>query len=226
MPEPVGNIVICSCEDTMPLDAEAVRKACRGAHVTTARQLCRAELERMRALAGDAGPLTIACTQEAALFDEAASEAGRTSPVVYANIREAAGWSREASSSGAKMAALLAAAAEPLPPVPMVGLESEGVILVYGRDERAVEAAARGMAFDANTLEKAETRLFALRAAARKYGGTCDALVAKRTDTETRLQALSEGQSRAAELEKMKAHARKAYDTAAAALSAAVSPPS
>ena len=141
MPEPVGNIVICSCEDTMPLDAEAVRKACRGAHVTTARQLCRAELERMRALAGDAGPLTIACTQEAALFDEAASEAGRTSPVVYANIREAAGWSREASSSGAKMAALLAAAAEPLPPVPMVGLESEGVILVYGRDERAVEAA-------------------------------------------------------------------------------------
>ena len=41
---------------------------------------------------------------------------------------------------GPKMAALLAAAAEPLPAVPVVSLESEGVVLIYGRDERAVEA--------------------------------------------------------------------------------------
>jgi ferredoxin len=39
------------------------------------------------------------------------------------------------------MAALLAAAAEPMPAVPVVGLESEGVILIYGRDESALEAA-------------------------------------------------------------------------------------
>jgi ferredoxin len=38
------------------------------------------------------------------------------------------------------MAALLAAAAEPLPAVPFVNLESEGVLLILGRDERAVEA--------------------------------------------------------------------------------------
>ena len=38
------------------------------------------------------------------------------------------------------MAALLAAAAEPMPMVPTVSLESEGVILIYGRDESAVEA--------------------------------------------------------------------------------------
>lgn len=86
---------------------------------------------------------------------------------------------------------------------------------------RAVEVAAKGLAFDANALEKAETRLFALRAAARKYGGTCDGLVAKRADTEARLQALAGGQSRAAELERMRAQARRAYDAAAAALSAA-----
>ena len=42
--------------------------------------------------------------------------------------------------AGPKMAALLAAAAEPLPAVPFVDLESEGVILILGRDERAVEA--------------------------------------------------------------------------------------
>jgi ferredoxin len=38
------------------------------------------------------------------------------------------------------MAALLAAAAEPLPEVPFVSLSSEGVVLIYGRDERAIEA--------------------------------------------------------------------------------------
>jgi DNA repair protein RecN (Recombination protein N) len=86
---------------------------------------------------------------------------------------------------------------------------------------RAVEVAARGLAFDANALEKAETRLFALRAGARKYGGTCDGLAAKRADAEAKLQALSGAQSRAAELERLKAQARKAFDKAAAVLSAA-----
>lgn len=86
---------------------------------------------------------------------------------------------------------------------------------------RAVEAAAKGLAFDARTLEKTETRLFALRAAARKYGGTCDALVAKRADTDAKLAALASGQSRAAELARVAAAARGTYDRAAAALSAA-----
>jgi ferredoxin len=140
MADSSGNIVICSCEDTMPLDADAVRSACGGAKVATARHLCRAEIERFRALAGAPGPLTIACTQESALFDEVAGEIGRTAPVTYANIRETAGWSRDAADAGPKIAALLAAAAEPLPAVPLVTLESEGVILIYGRDERALEA--------------------------------------------------------------------------------------
>lgn len=39
------------------------------------------------------------------------------------------------------MAALIAAAAEPPPDVPVVTLESEGVVLVYGSDERAIDAA-------------------------------------------------------------------------------------
>ena len=77
----------------------------------------------------------MACTQEAALFDEVADEAERTAPIAYVNIRETAGWSREGAQAGPKMAALLAAAAEPMPAVPVASLESEGVVLVYGRDE-------------------------------------------------------------------------------------------
>lgn len=96
MASSTGNVLICSCEGTMPLDTEAVRRGCRGAPVTTARQLCRSELDRYRPLAAEAAPLTVWCTQEAALFSEVAAESGRTSPVSFANIRETAGWSSDA----------------------------------------------------------------------------------------------------------------------------------
>ena len=115
MPESLGTILICSCEDTIPLDAGAVGRACRGARVATAHQLCRAELAQFRTLAGEPGPLTVGCTQEAALFADTAAEIERTTPIAYANIRETAGWSADAAEAGPKMAALLAAAAEPMP---------------------------------------------------------------------------------------------------------------
>jgi ferredoxin len=140
MAERSPKILICSCEDTMPLDDRAVRRGCPGADVSTSRQLCRAELDRFRGALGDDRPILVGCTQEAPLFEEVAAEAG-TPGLRFVNIRETAGWSGDASLAGPKMAALLAAASEVAPPVPLVGLTSEGVILVYGRDERAVEAA-------------------------------------------------------------------------------------
>ncbi len=86
---------------------------------------------------------------------------------------------------------------------------------------RTVDAATKGLAFDANGLERAETRLFALRAAARKYGGSCDGLITKRADVEAKLAALSSANSRARELERLKTEARAKYDVAAGVLSAA-----
>jgi ferredoxin len=139
MADLTGHLLICSCDDTMPLDPGAIRRGCRGEPMT-ATQLCRAELDRFRAIAAADTPLTVGCTQETHLFSEAAMEVGRTSPVKFVNIREAAGWSSEAAQAGPKMAALLAAAAEPVPAVPSVSLESDGVILICGRDEIAVEA--------------------------------------------------------------------------------------
>src|SRR6202045_540225 len=139
MTDATRHLLICSCEDTMPLDGGAVRRGCRG-EPTTATQLCRAELDRFRAIAAEDTPLTVGCTQEAPLFTEVAAESGRSSSIHFANIRESAGWSSEAARAGPKMAALLAAAAEPTPPVPSVELVSGGVILICGRDETAVEA--------------------------------------------------------------------------------------
>lgn len=124
----------------MPLDTGALARGCRGAEVVSGRQLCRAELERFRALAASGSPLTVGCTQEAPLFREVAGEnAGALS---FANLRETAGWSAAAAQAGPKMAALAAAAASPMPEASFVQLESSGVVLVYGRDDGAIEAAS------------------------------------------------------------------------------------
>ena len=134
------HILVCSCEDTMPQAAAAVRRACPGAKVSEGRQFCRAELERFRTAAQGGEPLIVSCTQEAPLFGEVAAELGVPAPA-FVNIRETAGWSSEAREALPKMAALLAAAAEPTPATPVVALKSDGVALLYGRDERIIEPA-------------------------------------------------------------------------------------
>ncbi len=141
MAERPRNILICSCDDTMPLDGEAVARVCRGADVVEGRQLCRAELERFRKLAAGGAPLTVACTQESPLFEQVAGELKGAGPLSFVNIRETAGWSKDAKAAGPKMAALLAASAEPAPDVAFVPLTSDGVTLIYGKDEQAIEAA-------------------------------------------------------------------------------------
>src|SRR5215468_12240454 len=138
MAHPPKTILICSCEDTMRLDKDAIARGCRGSEIKTFRHLCRAEIERFRDAANAPGALTVACTQEAPLFGIEAGE--RAGEIEFVNIREAAGWSKQGADAGPKMAALLAAAAEPTPEIPFVTLSSDGVILIYGRDEAAIEA--------------------------------------------------------------------------------------
>ncbi len=134
------QIVVCSCEETIPLDADALRPHCKGADVSAGRQFCRAELDRFRGMAAAGGDITIACTQEAPVFSDAVADNGNVR-LSFVNIRENAGWSSDASKAGPKIAALLAAAAEPVPDFPLVSMISDGVVLIYGRDEKAIEAA-------------------------------------------------------------------------------------
>jgi ferredoxin len=136
------TIILCSCEDTQPLDAGAVRQGCRGMKVETAGQLCRAELARFRSALTAGAPLVIGCTQEAPLFTEVAQESAKKPDITFVNVRETAGWSSDAAAAGPKMAALIAAANEAAPEFPFVTLKSDGVILIYGRDEQAIEAAS------------------------------------------------------------------------------------
>src|SRR5437763_13072627 len=136
-----SHLLICSCEKTRPLDAQAIGRGCSG-KITQANQLCGQELERFKQALADGAPVTVACTQEAPLFREVA-EPFPQAQLGFVNIRETAGWSNDAAAAGPKAAALIAAAGEEMPPISLVTLESTGVALIYGRDEVAVEAAQR-----------------------------------------------------------------------------------
>ncbi|HAD86246.1 MAG TPA: hypothetical protein DCG48_02690, partial [Rhodospirillaceae bacterium] len=68
------HVLVCDCEGTMPIDGEALAKACgRGAEaegdLKVATHLCRRQIEEFQRVAGIAAEadetLLVACTQEA-----------------------------------------------------------------------------------------------------------------------------------------------------------------
>ncbi|CAD5373801.1 Iron-sulfur cluster-binding protein [Rubrivivax sp. A210] len=150
--------LICNCNQTLPLDAPAIRKALEqtpGASVdgltTTHTLLCRREAPAFQRAAKDStasgDELLVTCTQESRLFLELNEETeGAASvlerPIRFVNIRETAGWSRDGKAATAKIAALIAAAQLPAPePVATVSYRSGGRCLVIGPAEMAEQAA-------------------------------------------------------------------------------------
>ena len=95
------------------------------------------------------------------------------------------------------------------------------VILEFTEAQRAMFEARKTFAFDPKDLEKSEERLFALRAAARKFKCTVDQLAAVRAKFETELQSLSDGGAKLNLLDMAYAEAKALYEKAADGLSAA-----
>lgn len=136
------TVLVCDCAHSMPLDGKELARACGADGAAVHTQLCRSQLDRFEAAAkGAAGPLLVACTQEAPLFAEIAAESAPQAELSFTNIRERAGWSDEGAAALPKIAALLAEATLSVPPTGSITLKSEGTCLVYGTDERAIEAA-------------------------------------------------------------------------------------
>lgn len=85
--------------------------------------------------------------------------------------------------------------------------------------QSGVEAALRATEYDPQRLEKAEERLFALRAASRKHNVPVDDLAGLRDTMAADLADLDAGEGRLHVLEKQAVAARDAYDGFAASLS-------
>ena len=126
--------LVCNCNGTMPLDAKAIG-------VPIHQSLCRQEVGSFLKALDGSDSLVIACTQEGALFSELADQAEKplVAPLRFVNIREVAGWTQEAKTSGPKIAALLALADMPeAEPVPVVNYESQGRLLIIGAGSQAI----------------------------------------------------------------------------------------
>ena len=133
--------LICNCEKTMPLDSNALAQALGLDDIPVHTHLCRSQLSSFeKALEGD-GDITVACTQEAPLFFEVAQESVSEDRVRFFNIRENAGWSVEADTATPKIAALIRTAGYDATPARLKSVNSNGLCLVYGTGQQALQAA-------------------------------------------------------------------------------------
>ena len=133
--------LVCNCEKTMPLDEKKLSKALGTDIGQINISLCRAQLSNFEKAAQSGQNLIVACTQEAPLFHEVAEELGSSSNITFVNIREAAGWSKEANKASPKIAALLNNAEYQSAPALLKSIQSDGMCLIYGSGEPALEAA-------------------------------------------------------------------------------------
>ena len=144
MPLEDKTLKLCNCNKTIPIDAVALARALKSAApITVHADLCRKEIEHFTSALKD-DVCVIGCTQEAPLFAELAEQSGAKAALKFVNIREAAGWSAEGTWATPKIAALLALADAPEPePVPGIGFNSGGHVLIIGPAEAALDWAER-----------------------------------------------------------------------------------
>ncbi len=95
----------------------------------------------------------------------------------------------------------------------------DAALMALDEASRHIEQALAAADYDPHVLERIEERLFALRAAGRKYNAPVDQLAALSARYAADLALIDAGASRLVELEKSAAAAVTAYATAAAALS-------
>ena len=97
----------------------------------------------------------------------------------------------------------------------------DAVLIALDEARAVLEQALRDAQFEPRDLERAEERLFALRAAARKYDVPADELSALRDRFAAEVQAIDAGEEELAVLDRTLAEAEAAYVAVARTLSAA-----
>ena len=144
--------LICDCNQTQRLDPQAMGRALTDpiqAHTL----LCRREAGAFLQALQSGEPLTVACTQERALFeqlaDETAQAQGRSAcaPIQFVNIRETAGWSDQGPQAAPKMAGLYPPGSETggdttaSPKVWQAKADFDARMAKFGADAKAASAA-------------------------------------------------------------------------------------
>lgn len=133
--------LVCDCEGTMPLDG-AKLSAGLGVDIDKVfTNLCRSQIGSFETELANQQDLVVACQQEAPLFQEIAQENGLADRVDFVNIRETAGWSEQAKDATPKIVSLLGSGAHASKPARLKSISSDGMCLVYGTGQQALDMA-------------------------------------------------------------------------------------
>lgn len=133
------TLITCDCMGTQSIDAKALSEA-TGFEVTPpCKALCTSQIE-LAAKGLTQGNAVLCCAQEARTFEALAEELD-LEPAPLLDLRDRAGWSADDGSKLPKMSALAAEAMLPAAPEKSLDVISEGLCLILGAPEVALEAA-------------------------------------------------------------------------------------
>ncbi|MEM9796555.1 MAG: 4Fe-4S binding protein [Pseudomonadota bacterium] len=135
------RLILCDCEGSQAVDADRLAAATGLPAEAAVSALCTRQID-IAAQAIEAGDAILCCMQEARRFDALAEEMGVAPPSVL-DLRDRAGWTEDPRDTLPKMAALVADAEHATPADKTVDVISEGLCLIVGPAEVALEAAAQ-----------------------------------------------------------------------------------
>tara|TARA_R110000765_G_scaffold343993_2_gene434070 strand:- start:2613 stop:4586 length:1974 start_codon:yes stop_codon:yes gene_type:complete len=133
------TLITCDCEGSQSIDSTALADTLGHAVAAPCSALCTRQIDRAAA-ALTAGDAIFCCTQESRVFTELAEELGVAPPPLL-DLRDRAGWSDDPASKLPKMSALASEALLNAPLEKSLDVTSEGLCLILGNGEAAMQAA-------------------------------------------------------------------------------------
>ena len=130
------KLILCDCEGSQNVDADAISRACKLTCSSVFTNLCTSQID-LAAKELAQGDVIIACQQERQTFEDLAEEINVDSPG-FLDLRDRAGWGE--GDTSAKMSALAAEAILTMPLRKSVDVISEGTCLIIG-GTAAIDAA-------------------------------------------------------------------------------------
>lgn len=133
------TLITCDCAGSQSIEHDALAQATGQTVGPPCSALCTHQMD-LAAAALTAGDAIFCCTQERRVFTELAEELGVPAPPLL-DLRDRAGWSEDPASKLPKMSALAAEAMLNAPLEKSLDVTSEGLCLILGNGDVALQAA-------------------------------------------------------------------------------------
>ena len=140
------TLLLCRCGDSMKTNPQSAKESLKANSVIETDFLCTENLAIAKKELSSGNQVIIACEQQAILFKELCQEINIENKItpdcIYVDIRDRAGWTED-KNAFAKQAALLSEIDLETPETPIKEIFSEGVCLILGKDESALDLALK-----------------------------------------------------------------------------------